>query len=305
MRRKVKRALALVAVCLLTTRESAAEPAKSIEIGRLFNNDFLGDGQDRWRTGSYTISTVVSDRQHQRLPISPGELLEWRFRSEIISPANTASPAPDDRRYAGSLSIGLHTHFASSGWETSLGFDLVATGPSTHVSDFQQAVHDLISQPVGAAFANQIEDKLHPTMLIELARPIALSENIVARPFIEAQAGVETFARAGVDITIGEQCQGVLRIRDVTTGQRYRAMSCDADGPAFLIGADMARVFDSRYLPSSQGYELTDSRARLRAGLEWRGERSYFFYGLTYLGEEFEAQNEGQVVGSLNLGFNF
>ena len=29
------------------------------------------------------------------------------------------------------------------------------------------------------------------------------------------------------------------------------------------------------------------------------------FYGLTYLGKEFEGQREGQVTGSLNVKFNF
>jgi hypothetical protein len=295
----------LTAICMLTAIQAAAEISKTISVGRLFSNDFLGDGKDRWRTGSYVISKVVADPTGNGLPNDPGRLLEWRFRSEIISPANTASPAPGDRRYVGGLSVGLHTHYGRAGWETSLGLDLVATGPGTHMSDFHQAVHDLIGQPVDAAVANQIENRLHPTVLFELGRAMTLSDNIAIRPFIEAQAGVETFARAGLDITVGDQCQGALRIRDVVTGHRYRAMPCDANAPALLLGIDTARVFDSRYLPPGQGYELTARRTRLRAGVELRTERSYIFYGLTYLDREFEWQDEGQIVGSLNVGFNF
>lgn len=294
-----------VAASLIFAAVAANADSGTLSTGRLFSNDFLGDGKDRWRTGSYVVSKVTGGRASQDAPSYSEKFLEWRFRSEIISPANTASPAPGDRRYVGSLSIGLHKHFRRGGWETSLGFDLVATGPSTRVSDFHQIVHDQIDQPVDAAVANQIEDRLHPTVLVELARVMPLSNNIALRPFMEAQAGVETLARAGLDITIGDQCQKVLRIRDVATGHRYRATPCVGMGRALLIGVDTARVFDSRYLPSKQGYELTDRRNRLRFGIELYGKRGYVFYGLTYLGREFVAQNEGQLVGSLNVGFNF
>ncbi|WP_413872101.1 lipid A-modifier LpxR family protein [Albidovulum sp.] len=303
--RAVACVLALTAIYMLIAIQAAAETPNTISVGRLFNNDFLGDGEDRWRTGSYVISKVVTDRNGNGLPNNPGRLLEWRLRSEIIAPANTASPAPGDRRYVGSLSVGLHTHYVRAGWETSFGLDLVATGPSTHVSDFHKAVHNLIGQPVDAAVASQIGNRLHPTVLVEFGRVMTPSDNIAVRPFIEAQAGVENFARAGFDVTVGDQCQGELRIRDVVTGHRYRAMPCDANTPALLLGMDTAHIFDSRYLPSGQGYELTGRRTRLRAGVELRTQRAYVFYGLTYLDREFESQDEGQIVGSLNVGFNF
>ena len=37
---------------------------------------------------------------------------------------------------------------------------------------------------------------------------------------------------------------------------------------------------------------------------QWADDVS-FFYGATYLSEEFQGQGEGQVVGSLKVNFNF
>jgi hypothetical protein len=43
----------------------------------------------------------------------------------------------------------------------------------------------------------------------------------------------------------------------------------------------------------------------VRIGVEGRWQRMSAFYGLTYMGREFSAQDEGQVVGTLDLAFRF
>jgi hypothetical protein len=67
----------------------------------------------------------------------------------------------------------------------------------------------------------------------------------------------------------------------------------------------VAHVFSSRYLPAGGAAVLSDNRTRLRAGVEWQGNFANVFYGMTYLGPEFEGQDEGQVTGSLNVNFGF
>lgn len=291
---------------LLAGATAFAEEGHTVTVGRLFTNDFLGDGQDRWHTGSYVVSAITATRPWPELPPKPGELLEWRFRAEIIAPANTGRPGPTDRRYVGNLSVGVHTHYARQNWQTSFGFDLVAIGPSTGLSDFQQAVHSIIGNHIDAAANNQLTDSVHPTVLVETGRLFSLTEKSYVRPFFEAQAGVETFLRTGIDIAIGDGCAGGLRIRDVTTGHRYRTSTCTDDrGATLMIGADVAKVFDSAYLPSADGYDTTDIRGRVRFGMEWSGEHGSVFYGLTYLGREFEGQPEGQLVGALNVKLAF
>ena len=125
------------------------------------------------------------------------------------------------------------------------------------------------------------------------------------RPFLEVRAGIETLARAGVDVTIGEVGRGGLMVRDTVSGQRYRAVAGEFQGAAFVLGADIASVADSHLLPSSSGVTPRDIRSRVRTGVHWQGEKTALFYGLTYLGKEFEDQDSGQFVGSIRLDFNF
>jgi hypothetical protein len=112
--------------------------------------------------------------------------------------------------------------------------------------------------------------------------------------------------RAGADLLIGKVGQSDVLLRDVVTGQLYRGTQDDETGVSFLLGGDVAAIKDSLFLPSSQGYVASPTRTRARAGVNWQPVPGIsFFYGATYLSREFEAQDEGQVVGSLKLNFNF
>ena len=112
--------------------------------------------------------------------------------------------------------------------------------------------------------------------------------------------------RVGGDVIVGEVGQTDMMLRDVVTGQLYRGTQGRELGLTYMFGADVASVFDSAFLPEDQGYTVSETRARARAGVLFQfAEDSSFFYGATYLSEEFEGQREGQVVGSIKLNFNF
>lgn len=298
-------ALALAALIPLTAPAKAGDRV-TLGFGRLFTNDVIGDGHDRWRTGAYVVSWLRA-REGQTERGAFGEVLEYRFGASIITPASLLAPAPGDRRYVGVLSFGVHSPFQRGALEMSAGVDLVMTGPQTGISGFQEQMHRIFgaTQPAAAVIANQIPDRIMPTAVVEAARPIRFG-NATLRPFVEAQAGAETFVRIGGDLLFGPGfTQGVV-LRDGPTGQLYQGARADTDnGLSFLLGADVAHVVHSAYLPTSDGYELSDMRARARAGVQWQGERFGAFYGLTWLGEEFETQSTGQVVGSLNVQINF
>lgn len=288
--------------------ENSGKGRVSLGYGLLFVNDTIADGKDRWRTGSVMSSRIWGPSWSGALPQRAGEILELRFMGEVIAPDNLVTPAAGDRPYAGSLSLGLHTHFATaSGTEVSLGGDLVAIGPQTGLDDFQSALHDLfgIDDASPATLNAQIGNMVRPSATLEMARGFDLAAQTQLRPFMELRGGVETYARVGFDMTIGAAGRGELLTRDPVTGHRMRVVREQVPGLSVVMGADIAKVWDSVYLPEDRGYALTDSRTRARLGLHWQGEKSMVFYGLTWLGEEFVGQGSGQLVGALQFSLKF
>jgi hypothetical protein len=294
----------LTAISLAGTAQ--AQERATLGWGRLFNNDLIGDGKDRWRTGSYTLSRIRGIEWTGSLPPTFGEILELRLSGEIIAPSNLTDPPPDDRRYVGALTAGLHTHFALGAAEAAAGINLVVTGPQTGLGRFQRNIHDWFGLENPEILTDQIEDGIYPTALVEIGRSYRIGPSTVVRPFAEAQAGVESYIRIGGDMSVGGQWTDALLVRDSSTGQRYVAVRGSiAPGISLSLGGDIAQVFDSAYLPSGGAAVPRDSRARLRAGLHWQGEQADVFYGLTWLGKEFDSQDGEQVVGSLRINLQF
>jgi hypothetical protein len=277
----------------------------------VFGNDWygipFGDRYDRWRTGDFTVSVLRGNRWRDQLPSQPFELMEYRFRGEVIAPDNLTAPAPGDRLYAPSWWLGATTHFGWSGYDVAAGADLVMVGPQTGIEGIHSAIHEAFGNvPINLPPANQVSNGIYLDAHAEVGRGIALSFGEV-RPFVEVRAGVETLARAGVDVTFGTLGQDGLRLRDQVSGQRVAALngSGSVGGWSFLVGADTAYVASSVYLPDNRGPELEELRHRVRAGVNFGVGNSNFFYGMTYLSEEFEGQPEGQVVGTLSVDIRF
>lgn len=301
-----KPVLALFVMLALTaTAPAMAQERVTLGWGRLFTNDIFGDTRDRWRTGSYSLSRVRGSEWDGTLPAAPGALLEFRAVGETIAPADLEVPDPADRRFVGSLTFGLHTQFDWQGFDTAAGVNMVITGKQSGASDLQGRIHDLLGLPEPQVFDDQIDDHIYPTAVGEIGRRLAVGPGEV-RPFLEAQAGAETFVRVGADLSFGGYAREALMVRDGPSGQRYRAVAGSrTDGFSFSVGGDIAQIFDSHYFLPGDAAQATDTRSRLRAGVHWQGEASEMFYGLTWLGKEFTTQPETQVVGSLNLRLKF
>lgn len=299
-------ALLVTSLCLSSVAD--AQERSRLGYGRLITNDFFGDGEDRWRTGGVQSSRVWGPEWTGVAPAQFGQLLELRLGAEILAPDDIRNVSKDDRRYAGAISVGLHSHFQRGQTEFAVGGDVVFLGPQTKLDEFQDAFHDTfnIPRPSDSVRAAQIGNATNPTAVVEVGQNFALSDSTVIRPFVEGRAGNETLVRAGFDITIGELGRGELLVRDSVTGQRYRTVTQDWSGFSFTFGADVAAVSDSEFLPEDGPVAASDSRERVRMGVSWRSETGITgFYGLTYLGEEFEGQGEGQVVGSVRLRVAF
>ncbi len=293
----------MLAILTLAT-PAVSEGREVIGTGRLFTNDFFGDGRDRWHTGSYVLSIVRGQGAYSGdEPF--GDLIEYRISGQIISSAR-ASAAPGDRPYVGAIAVGAHTHFDYNGTALSVGADVMAIGPQTRLSEFQENFHEGFGISLPPYIDQQLDDAFFLNGTIEASRSFALSDQVTLRPFVEALTGGEDLVRVGADVIVGQVMQGDMLLRDVVTGQLYRGTQSQKMGLAYTFGGDVASVFESAFLPADQGYTVSETRARARAGvLVQFCKDSTFFYGVTYLSEEFEGQREGQVVGSLKLNFNF
>ncbi len=301
------RTLAAFCLMVLVSLPAMAGDRSLLGYGRLITNDSLADGRDRWQSGSISSSHVWGPAWQGHAPARFGKVLEMRLGAAIMSPQRLTNPAPSDRPFAGALSLGVHTHARLRRLDISAGADVVLTGPSTGLGSLQRELHELIdvNPSSDAVLDAQIPDGVHLSVVAEAARDIAFGANTRLRPFVEARAGVETMLRAGVDLTVGQLGQAELWVRDPVTGQRYRVIQNSDPGFSFVMGGDVARVTDSIYLPASRGITLSDTRNRLRAGIHWQGEQASAFYGLTWLGEEFEGQGGNQVVGSVRVRLRF
>ncbi len=302
----INRLVASLAIVLSLSSPVVSQERVTLGWGRLLNNDAIGDGEDRWRTGSYVLSRVRGPSWTGALPAMPGEILEFRLRFETIAPADLIVANPNDRRYVGALTLGMHTHFDWSGVETSAGVDAVIVGPQNKISSLHGDLHDLLGLPEPTVFGTQIGDAIYLTAVGEIGKTYSFGSVAQVRPYVEAQAGAETLLRVGGDVTFGSFARDALMLRDSTTGQRYRGVKGDrVEGMSLTLGGDIARIYDSEYFLAGDVATVSDTRSRLRAGVHWQGAQSEAFYGLTWMGKEFDQQVEEQVVGSINLRLQF
>ena len=286
--------------------DATAQSRDILGVGRLFSNDYLGDGRDRYQSGSYVRSYVRGPSDWDGSPQTFGTIREYRLRSAIIS-SDGFGVSPGDRPYVGVLSLGVHSHYGQDLFRGSVGLDVTGFGPQTGLSGFQERAHDRLGLAQVRFSDTQLGNAFHLGLTAEVAEVLSLPQGFTARPFAELQIGPEDVARVGADVFIGANIASDILIRDVATGQLYRGTeNPDITGFALVLGADMAAVVDSVYLPEQRGVKALDRRARLRAGVHWQSESdTSVFYGLTYLSPEFADQPEGQVTGSLKLNFNF
>lgn len=300
--------LTIAALLLPIAANAEMGGRERIGAGRLFSNDAFGDGEDRWRSGAYSLSHVRGYEWDGQRPKQFGDVIEYRFRSEIIAPSNIVTPAapPADRPYLGALTFGVHSHWRNGATEFSGGAELIVTGPQTGVSRFQAAAHKVFGMPVPGDLSGQIANGVHPNLVLEAGQMMQIAPRFTLRPFVEMKAGPEVLARVGGDLSIGGAVQNQLMIRDATTGQLYQGTRKDPNrGFSFVLGGDVAHVTQSKWLPKNTGLTLTDVRTRVRTGVHYQGKKSAGFFGVSYLGPEFQGQKSGQVVGSLRLRLRF
>jgi hypothetical protein len=292
---------ALLAAVLAADGAGAGE-RRYLGLTYAIGNDSIGQARDRWQSSQLLGSLFFGPPSDAPRDLAPGRLLELRLSHRLITPESLDAPAPDDRPFAGAFGIELFTHGTAGGAEVSLGGGVVATGPGTGTFRFQRWLHERLGYPLPATEGREVEDGLHASVVAEAGR--SFGSGPAVRPFVELRGGVETLARAGVDLAWGTFGTRRVTIREPVTGQRVPALwGPREEGLSVTAGIDAAAVGDSVFL-SDDGL-TPEPRVRVRGGLRWQGERWSFTYGAAWLSPEFEGQREGQVVGLFQLGVDF
>lgn len=122
---------ALAALWLIAGLSATAGERRVIGVAGFGTNDRLGDGRDRWRTGSYSLTVVIGRNWDGALPARFGEIVEFHLHGEVIAPQNMPNPSPDGRKYAAILGIGVHSQSVALGGQLRAGADLFFVGPQT------------------------------------------------------------------------------------------------------------------------------------------------------------------------------
>lgn len=254
-------------------------------------NDSIGEARDRWRTSSVQAGRFFGAN-------------ELRFRSDIYAPANVAAPAAGDRLHAGVLAVGLHRHGARRGWDWRLGAELVVVGPQTGMLSLQREVHELLGFAIPNLDNYQVRNDVTGLVSAEAGRAMDFRGGVL-RPFVEAQTGPEDLVRVGVDFSTGQRTDRTARFaRMMATGHRLPVDDA-GDGLSFYLGADVAAVEDSIFLPEAEGFEPEPFRTRVRAGAHYDFGRFELFYGSAWLSPEFRGQPTGQIVGAVSVRYRF
>lgn len=275
--------------------------------GRLLTNDLLGDGHDRWQTGSLQTSRVWAPHRSDIVPTRFGDMIEFRLNAQVTAPWDLTRRAFGDRKFGTALTFGVHTHFQPNHWEYSLGLETSILGKKNGLETIQSTIHDLVGadQPSQFVTKNQIKSQVLLGGVAEASRDFDFSDRLRMVPFAELRLGMESLVRFGADINIGHIAKRDFAIRDAVTGFKYATVIHPEQGTSFILGADTAFVQNSAFLPSDGWAQLTNIRHRVRAGVLHKGKRIDWFYGATWLSPEFDQQASGQIVGSLRIDLKF
>jgi hypothetical protein len=293
-----------VTLLVLVVMGGAASGEERVYLGPSYSigNDSIGQMRDRWQSSQLSGSLFFGPETATPRALAPGRLVELRLSHQLMTPESLDAPSPDDRPFAGAFGVEVLTHGEVRGMEVTAGAGVVVTGPQTRTFDVQRWLHQRLGYPLPDTEGREVEDGLHPAVMAELGRSFGAGPAV--RPFIEVRGGVETLARAGVDVTWGSLGSRRVVLRDPVSGQRVPVLWGPPEtGLSFSAGIDAAAVTYSAFL-SDDGLS-PEPRLRVRGSVRWQGERWSLQYGAAWLSPEFAGQREGQVVGLLQVGVAF
>lgn len=310
--------------------------AESTEINPegIFWNDFLVDGQDRWKSGGVTQSYTLPERVFDTRPWTPwrdgrASGIEVQVRGLVVTPDNTAAPelGPEDRPYAQYLGIGGYLRSdarprpaplgTTMGVEDRVGVEVGWIGEPLFFFDAQDRLHDVIgmgethsteANSVGDGFLANIEAR----RTLRFHRDMGAADVALA-PYVDLSLGMrQTAARAGVNGFVGGDLSARHWNMDPATGAVIPGAWQARPGLHWAVyaGADVGAVANDALLGGTAGLSGPSADpetvvARARAGLVVGWGRVAVSYGLAWMSPEFEGQDEGQLVGAVSVKLPF
>jgi len=269
-----------------------------------FTNDALGDGHDRWLTGSYQRSFIF-DRHEAGLM----RQIELRPRAMIVSPWTTAVQGANDRPYSSILALGAFARGNIGRTETHLGGELILQGDQTGLPSFQAGVHDLLGldQSYNPRNENDIHvgDRLTGRFEFGLARSLRPSESVMVRPYALLIGGSDQSVTAGADLVWGSLSRAESWSRDAATGQILNHEAKHREGFNLVAGLDVSRRYTSMHIPDGSNVLLTKTQTRARIGAQVRLGLFDVFFGQAWMSEGFVGQADTQRLGVLSISRNF
>lgn len=289
-------------------------------------NDRLGDGKDRYKSGGLTHGLVIPEQRISESQWIEGHhsALELQARGFVVTPDNTTNgPAIGDRPFAQYASVGAflrtieepvpYGRGRSSSTENRVGIEFGYQGDPLPFFRLQDLIHggDLYRTP-SMSLAGEMLVNLEVRRTWRFHQQLRDTDLELA-PYVKASAGMrENSVRVGGDFIYGSSLEGRLWNIDSAVGALIPGGSSPRSGANWLlwVGADVGYVASDAFLDggfSRDGLSVPreELTGRVRAGLMLEYDDFAVAYSVTWLSEEFETQDDGQVIGALTFKYRF
>ncbi len=309
-----------------------------------FEND-LFTGTDRFYTNGVKLSWSSADlEKFADTPYASGLLplidhipfinsssyqknLAFSVGQNIYTPDDTESTErlENDRPYAGWLYLGLGFIWKNAAVRNSLAINIGVVGSWSYAEEAQRLVHETRGLAVPRGWDNQLHNELGVVAVYERTwrwprheRRVGLDWELL--PHVGAAVGnVATYANLGGEFRVGLNLPddfGTAGIGPAATTSTPVERGQTAERARFDLGlyvfarADGRAVahnifIDGNTFGSSASAERKPLVADLSVGTSLNLHNTKITYAVTYRSEEFEAQKEGQLFGSVTLNLTF
>lgn len=290
-------------------------------------NDAGGDGRDRFMTGGLQLSVAIPERRVFDFSAldAPGQII-LQFGGRMYTPEDIRAVAPvlTERPYAAFAYISAGVAAARAGElagrealvQDHIQLELASSGAYLDFEEIQNDGHLLLGSPLARGWDNQIPAEPYLTARLErmwrMFSEVGEAELEIA-PFVGASVGTaENSATVGLEIALGDELGRDLRVRETALGQSYAVAGAPPDGWSWRVfaGSDLKIVatdatLDGGFFRSGQSIAKKLVRYRVRGGFEIRRGGLTIGYALNLLGEEFEGQDDPQLLGALLISYRF